>query len=128
MKDKLITDLILAIQNFLNVGNMAFNKISISGEKNSENNSLEDKKNFWKKVLEKTDEKCKNLQTEAKKDCIDFSLVNIKLSYFRSLSRWISESPPSWSEYYKDINDALGEIYKIRQNIDRQYHLGKHLK
>lgn len=129
MKDKLFNALENNILEFISIGNKSFLALSESGVEDKKNNQLEGPQNFWKKVIEKTSVKYEQLKLILIKsnDPMENEELNIALDYFRTISRWISESPPEWSAYYDEINNAIGNLYLTRRKIDDKYELGEHM-
>lgn len=127
--DPLFLELQQALSEFLTYAELAFTKLSDDGKKDMQSGKLEGRQKRWKNIY---------LDTKQETDRLDALLaqpnfmedeeeLDTRLAYARELSRWISDSPTTWTAYYKDIEYALDNIFDIQRKIDKKYQLGKYL-
>ena len=121
---ELISQFIHLLDEFNDLGSRAENQLSVKGQQDRDDGDLPVYVGFWRKVIQESRETTQKIQLLLPgfpNNKVGFSQ---QLAFYRSLSRYVAESPPVWSAYYPEINRLLDQIAIQLDDIDEVYKLG----
>ena len=127
--DPLFIELQQALNEFLTYAELAFSKLSDDGKEGERNGRLEGRQRRWQEIFDHTKMRTDQLNAYLAQPnfMADEEALSRRLAFSRELTRWIGDSPPTWTAYYQDIDHALDKIFDIRREIDKKYQLGHYL-
>lgn len=114
------------VKEFNRIGKLAETQLSETGEQDEKSGNLEMYQDFWRNIVKQSENRMHRIESLLSGFPVNKVQVSQPLAFYRSLSRYIAESPPVWSAYYSDIRNCMGNIHDLLIDIDTQYKLGQH--
>jgi len=124
--NQLIERLTHLLDHFNDLGGKAENKLSITGERDKVDGDLPIYIDFWHRVIKESKNATQQIKLLSPGLPENKDELSQQLAFYRSLSRYVAESPPVWSAYYSEIKANMGNIHDVLIDIDTYYKLGQH--
>ena len=124
---ELISQFIHLIDEFNDLGEKAESKLSERGERDKRSGNLPMYLDFWHKVVDKSKNRTHKIKGLLSRFPDNKDQMDQPLDFYRSLARYVAESPPVWSAYYPEIQKLKSQMAILLGQIDKKYTLGKYL-
>ena len=123
--EPLFDELLEKLNQFNTLGNKALEgELSEIGEESKQSGRLERAKKFFKGILEESKEQTTKIENLLPDFPGNKQKMNQPLAFYRELPRYMIESPPDWSIYYEQIQQAMREAGNIVTKLDKKYLMG----
>ena len=124
--EPLFDELLEKLNQFNTLGNKALEgELSEIGEESKQSGRLERAKKFFKGILEESKEQTTKIENLLPDFPGNKQKMNQPLAFYRELPRYMIESPPDWSIYYEQIQQAMREAGDIVTKLDEKYLMGQ---
>jgi len=121
---ELIEQLIHTLEQFNDLGKKAESKLSETGEQDKKDGDLPVYIDFWRKVVSESKDRTQKIKGLLPEFPGNKEQMDQPLAFYRSLARYVAESPPVWSACYPQIQKLKSQIAIQLDKIDEKYKLG----
>ena len=123
--EPLFDELLEKLHQFNTLGDQALKgELSKIGEEDKRNGTLHRSQQFFKGILEESKEQTTKIENLLPDFPGNKQKMNQPLAFYRELPRYMIESPPDWSIYYEQIQQAMREAGNIVTKLDKKYLMG----
>ena len=123
--EPLFDELLEKLHHFNNLGDKALSgELSQSGEEDQQIGTLHKYQQFFKEIVDKSKARTTKIEDLLPNFPNNKQEMSHPLAFYRELPRYMIESPPDWSIYYEQIQQAMREAGNIVTKLDKKYLMG----